>query len=75
MSQTTVRRRARFEDFVEVVDLDGRPQLLPTATCDVEEHHAYVAMRFGSDDQRVVRISHRQFNSLICTRQAVYLSW
>jgi hypothetical protein len=75
MWQTTVRRRARFEDFVEVVDLDGRTQLLPTATCEVEEHHAHVALRFGADDQRVVRISHQRFNSLIGTRQVVYLSW
>jgi hypothetical protein len=75
MWQTTVRRRARFEDYVEVVDVDGKPQLLLTATCEVEEHHAGVALRFGSDGQRVVRISHQQFNALIGTRQVVYLSW
>lgn len=75
MWQTTVRRRARFEEFVEVVDVDGKPQLLPTTVCEVEEHHAHVALRFGPDDQRVVRISHQRFNSLIGTRQAVYLSW
>lgn len=75
MWQSTVPRKARFEDFVEVVDLDGKPQLLPAATCEVEEHHACVALRFGADDQRVVRISHARFNALIGTRQVVYLSW
>jgi len=75
MWQTTVRRRARFENIVEVVDLDGKPQLLPNTTCEVEEHHACVALRFGSGDPRLVRISHQQFNALIGTRQVVYLSW
>lgn len=72
---STCRRRARFEEFVEVVDLNGKQQLLPTTTCEVEEHHDFVALQFGSADQRPVRISHRQFNSLIITRQVVYVSW
>jgi hypothetical protein len=72
---STCRRKARFEEFVEVVDLNGKQQLLPTTTCEVEEHHAFVALQFGSEDQRSVRISHRQFNSLIITRQVVYVSW
>ncbi len=72
---STCRRRARFEEVVEVVDVTGKQQLLPTATCEVEEHHAFVALQFGSDDQRPVRISHLQFNSLMVTRQVVYVSW
>ena len=75
MSQATVRRRARLDAFVEVVDLDGKPQVLPSTACEVEERHTHVALRFASDDQRVVRISHQRFNSLIGTRQAVFLSW
>jgi len=75
MTQPTLRRMARSEDVVKVVDLDGRPQLLPATTCEVEEHHACVALRFGTDDQRVVSIAHQQFNALIAMRQVVYLSW
>lgn len=75
MRQATVRRRARLEAFVEVVDLDGTPQVLPATACEVEERHTHVALRFASDDQRMVRISHQRFNSLIGMRQVVYLSW
>jgi len=75
MWQTTMRRKARFEYFVDIIDLDGNPQLLPPATCDVEHHHTFVTLRFGSDDPRTIRISHQRFNSLIGTRQVAYLSW
>ncbi|MEI7465138.1 MAG: hypothetical protein WCJ87_07330 [Burkholderiales bacterium] len=75
MWQASVRRRARFEDFVDVVDLDGKAQSLPATSCEVEEHHAYVALRFGSDEQRVVRIARQRFSELIAARQLVYLSW
>lgn len=75
MMQTTVRRRARIEAFIEVDDLNGTPHLLPITHCEVEEHHSHVSLRLGSDSKRVVRISHRQFNALIATRQAVYQSW
>jgi hypothetical protein len=34
-----------------------------------------VTLRFGADDQRIVRISHSRFNAFIGTRQVVYLSW
>lgn len=72
---STCRRRARFEQFVEVIDLVGQQQLLPATTCEVEEHDAFVALQFGSNEQRVVRISLRQFHGLLATRQVVYLSW
>jgi hypothetical protein len=75
MRQTTTRRRARLDAFVDVVDLDGKPQPLPPIPCEVEERHDCVVLRFDSDDLRVVRISHDRFNSLIGMRQAVYLSW
>ena len=75
MWQNTVRRKARFESFAEVIDLDGKPKPLPASNCEVEEHHDHVALRFGASDQRVVRISHERFNAFIGSRQVVYLSW
>jgi hypothetical protein len=75
MWQTTARRRARLQAFADVVDLDGKSQLLPPNSCEVEERHDCVVLHFGSEDMRVVRVSHDRFNALIGTRQAVYLSW
>ena len=71
---TAFLTRYRLDGFVEVVDLEGRFRTLAPGTCEVEEHHAYVVLRLGSDE-RAVRISHRHCQSLFATRQVVYVSW
>lgn len=75
MFQSTVQRKMRLEDFVEVVDVDGRQQLLPTSTCEAEEHHSHVVLRFDPPGQHSVCLSHRDFNALVGVRKIVYLSW
>lgn len=75
MFQPTVQRKVRLEDFIEVVDLDGRQQLLPTSTCEAEEHHTHMVLRFDPPGRHTVSITHRDFNALVGVRQIVYLSW